>query len=83
MYVRMSVYWSCPSTQLLKALVDPNKSFWVPYVSRVAGATRDKYVTYRTDTGRSAVYASRPRLLYATQLSYTQGFKIPKFHFVS
>ena len=28
--------------------------------SRVAGATRDKYVTYRTDIGRSAVYVSRP-----------------------
>ena len=24
--------------------------------SRVAGATRDNYITYRTDTGRSAVY---------------------------
>ena len=27
---------------------------------RVAGATRDKYITYRTDIGRSAVYVSRP-----------------------
>ena len=30
--------------------------------SRVAGATRDKYITYRTDTGRSAVYVSRPAI---------------------
>ena len=27
--------------------------------SRVVGATRDKYITYRTDIGRSAVYVSR------------------------
>ena len=28
--------------------------------SRVAGATPEKYIPYRTDIGRSAVYVSRP-----------------------
>ena len=49
-------------------------------VSRVTAATRDKYITYRTDTGRSAVSASRHTgLIPATRLRYTQGFRIPKF----
>ena len=37
--------------------------------SKVAGATRDKYITYHTDTGRSAVYVSRPT---ATHCSHTR-----------
>ena len=36
---------------------DKTDSMYLCYEkSRVAGAIRDKYITYRTDTGRSAVY---------------------------
>ena len=62
-------FWGLYS-RCLSVYGDKTDSMYLCYEkSRVAGATRDKYITYRTDTDRSAVYVSR---LTATHCSYTR-----------
>ena len=66
-FVQIFFFWGLYS-RCLPVYRDKTDSMYLCYEkSRVAGATRDKYITYRTDTGRWAVYGNRPT---ATHCSY-------------